>query len=251
MKKKDYDFEIYNEKGEEMSLDDFPEEVSGKIIEIFDAFKENKEKIQKRDSKKSEKKNDKKSNIPNKSNIIMFEDSIDENGEVNDNIKDLLRYAEKCNTPVLSSDDSITVVETEFDLKDHRISPEKFHEIIDENSFRNRTNIMVDSFDYNMNLLGFDGFPNTCLSLEVIEGEYNVSEIDIALRLADILNFSLKTNMFIPILDPITDCAYVKCEVGDNKELYTDEEFINKVVAASVAVICDAVEKREEDYFEY
>lgn len=225
-----------------MSIEDMPEELveaANNIVDFLTQCMEEKEpnNMNKKTSRK----------IPNKSNVIMFEDSIDKNGEVSDRVKDILQYAEKCDTPLFSSDESLTVVESSYDLEDYRISRKQLNDVVDENMFRNRTNIIIDDFDYNLSYMGYENVPNDFLSIEVIENEFGICDLDIAARMADILNFSLKTNMFLPMLDPIVDCAYIKCEVPEGKEdIYGDEETITKIVEASATVLSDIVQRCEE-----
>lgn len=242
MNKKDM-FKAFDENGEEMDWEDIPEETLQAMQNIVDfltgSMEEDEEDMTEDNSRK----------IPDKSNIIMFENSIDENGEVSDEIKDILKHAEKSDTPLFTDSDSLTIVESGFDFDKYRIPKKQLHNVVDRNVFRNRTNIMVDDFEYNLSYMGYEDVPNAFLPLEVIENEFNISDLDIAAKLADILNFSLRTNIFLPMLDPVVDCAYIKCQLPKGKEdLYGDEDTIAEIVEGSATVLEDILQRVECEY---
>ena len=236
-------FKAFDDNGEEIPWEDIPEDVL-KAMEnvasfIKDCMEENEEDMTDKNSRK----------IPDKSNIIMFENSIDENGEVSDEIKDILKDAEKSDTPLFTEGDNLTIVESGFNFKKYRMPKEQLHRAVDRNMFRNRTNIMIDDFDYNLSYMGYEDAPNAFLPLEVIENEFNISDLDIAAKIADILNFSLRTNIFLPMLDPVVDCAYIKCQLPKGKEdLYGDEDTIAEIVKGSATVLEDILQRMECEY---
>lgn len=248
MKKEDL-FKVFDENGKEVAWEDIPDEMIKAMNEVtsllggcMEADKEVEKDTTEKDSKKDSKK------IPDKSNIIMFEGSIDENGEVSDEIKDILKDAEKSDTPLFTNSDNLTIVESGFNFNKYRMPKEQLHRAVDRNIFRNRTNIMIDDFDYNLSYMGYEDAPNAFLPLEVIENEFGISDLDIAAKIADILNFSLRTNIFLPMLDPVVDCAYIKCQLPRGKEdLYGDEDTIAEIVEGSATVLEDILQRVECD----
>lgn len=218
MNESKHDFNLYNKK---------------------DKFSRNR-KWSEQNLKRSNKNQDKKNNRVIGFDLILSEDSISEDGEVKDTIQQLIQHACGDNVVHFNATTGITIVDTDEDLGflSNDIGALQSH--FSEECFKNITRISISGYEYNLDNLGYTDVPDAYLSFDVIEHEFNILAPALGGKVADALNASLNTNIFVLKFDPITVLPYIEVFFDENhKDKYRDVELAVRIFQAANQVLAE------------